>query len=650
MLVKKELKEVPPCDCPEFAKKVLGQAKYVAAAKVCKLSRCGEILTVDYYSIEGYNLQARFFSDGKNYIIHLPERDEWTTRKLTTLFGDDGGMTIPCTEKAEELACDFLNVGTATWRSGYNIGWYRHIPGVYGVCSKFIHTKEERRHEAERENKYRRQQEHLGMFPQFLPDPVYRWVDEKVMDTYIFFSNLDKKQKRSGVCGYCHKRFTLPADVRHKQKGVCPKCGKAAEYCAERYDYSKIDKVTVCYPLKVDNQLLLQWSRIERTYSNKRPHFNREDFAVTLYLNKKGKQAIYSYGLSLIPYQYYYGYQWCDWGCTPVYREAYVYPNDLKEIFGTKYHGVDLQELFLNNAPALDFVRLIDNLKLYPITEYLVKLKLFNFATSSKIETLNTDGRSFQEVFGIAPNYLSMYVKHGVTMREHLIIENAKEFVTGDLLERCRKSKPLNEVTTTIITDLLENMSLTQLINHAQKYSSLYDGKRDYHILIWMRDYIDISRQLGVHIDKKNMFPADIKEAHDKLLPCFREYKDKIAEERSKKALEYVNRFFKGYEKDGLMVSVPRTKSDFIREGQELSHCVGQDRYYNNHVKGVSMIFFIRRSDKPEKAFYTAEINMQSFNIIQLYGYGDCPATKEVRAFVRCFADSLKSNVSRKAG
>ena len=98
------------------------------------------------------------------------------------------------------------------------------------------------------------------------------------------------------------------------------------------------------------------------------------------------------------------------------------------------------------------------------------------------------------------------------------------------------------------------------------------------------------------------------------------------------------------------MVSVPHAKSDFIREGQELSHCVGQDRYYNNHVSGVSMIFFIRRSDKPEKAFFTAEINMWSFNIIQLYGYADCPAPKEVRTFVRCFADSLKSNVSRKAG
>ena len=107
-------------------------------------------------------------------------------------------------------------------------------------------------------------------------------------------------------------------------------------------------------------------------------------------------------------------------------------------------------------------------------------------------------------------------------------------------------------------------------------------------------------------------------------------------------ALEVVNKFFKGYSDADFTVRVPKDRLDFVREGQELSHCVGSERYYNNHNKGTSMIFFIRRADDPSKAFFTAEIDMTSFVVIQLYGYGDCTAPKEVTEFTKKFARYLK--------
>ena len=64
------------------------------------------------------------------------------------------------------------------------------------------------------------------------------------------------------------------------------------------------------------------------------------------------------------------------------------------------------------------------------------------------------------------------------------------------------------------------------------------------------------------------------------------------------------------------------------------------------------MIFFVRRINEPDKAYYTAEIDMFDFRVTQCYGYGDKPAIPEVKNFINEFARWLKSQKHklRKAG
>ena len=69
--------------------------------------------------------------------------------------------------------------------------------------------------------------------------------------------------------------------------------------------------------------------------------------------------------------------------------------------------------------------------------------------------------------------------------------------------------------------------------------------------------------------------------------------------------------------------------------------------YYTNLYLIEKMIFFIRKADKPGKAYFTAEINMVTFSVIQLYGYGDCLPPANVRKFTREFALWIKSETKK---
>ena len=81
----------------------------------------------------------------------------------------------------------------------------------------------------------------------------------------------------------------------------------------------------------------------------------------------------------------------------------------------------------------------------------------------------------------------------------------------------------------------------------------------------------------------------------------------------------------------------PQTRDDFINEGISLNHCVGSAGYYDRHVLGRQMVFFIRQTPQPDKPLYTTEIDMDEGRIRQLYGFSDTSVPKDVRAFTEGF-------------
>lgn len=99
-----------------------------------------------------------------------------------------------------------------------------------------------------------------------------------------------------------------------------------------------------------------------------------------------------------------------------------------------------------------------------------------------------------------------------------------------------------------------------------------------------------------------------------------------------------------------LCVVLPKCNGDLIREGRILRHCVGC--YGEAHIKGTDVIFFIRHYRRPERSYYTLDINMVGRPVeVQLHGYGNerhglhKEHVHQIPKKVRDFCDHWKNEV-----
>ena len=642
MLVKAELKEVPICECPTFSKKELPAKDALAAASsVCDLPRSGKILVVDYYTAKDRKLQGRFFSDGQKYITYLPDENRWDTAAPEKHFKSDVSVSSKETLKEISAFLDTKFYGDKPWYYS-NTGWKSH-DGTLALCARFAADKRYEVNQKRSDARYERMRRHLDMFPERYPKEVDTFLEQMAFPTtYIFFSKLDKKHKRTGRCASCGKTFRVPEGTKHNQPTACPRCGKPATYCAEWLGTEKTDKAVLCYPLKKDGQLLLEFSNVTRKVFRgaKKPSYDIEAFACCLYLYENGKPKIYSYGMGSA--YYYLSHEWCSWGHDPVYREAYVYTGNLRAIFGDKYYNVDIATILGQATYPIDLAGLLDNLKHFPQAEYLCKCGMTLFASRLReSDFINPDARNIHDALGIRKQDVPLYAKHNITVSEHEVLRASKYPLDDTTILLFRDLYGQLQMPNTV-SDLISRMSMQKLYHYVEKQKAAGIGSVS-SILRWMHDFYIMCEDLDVSLNRKNMFPANIKQAHDELSDRIAKLRAELIEQASKDALELVNNYFDGYGRNGYVIVVPQSKKDFIREGQELSHCVGsQPQYYRDHVAGTKMIFFVRAAAAPNVALYTAQIDMVMFNVIQCYGYGDKAAPPQVKKFVNDFAKWLK--------
>lgn len=150
-------------------------------------------------------------------------------------------------------------------------------------------------------------------------------------------------------------------------------------------------------------------------------------------------------------------------------------------------------------------------------------------------------------------------------------------------------------------------------------------------------------------------WPHHLIEAHDRLMQIKRDIETaRNAAEKSKQEAGFmgvIERYGCLEWTDGeLCVRLPRSAKDLIREGDILRHCVGG--YSQSHVSGIDTIFFIRHYRRPDRPYYTLDINMTGRPVErQLHGYGNerhgpyKQYTHSIPTKVRNFCDRWKEEV-----
>ena len=633
MLYKKELSDIPVGKMPRIDN--AAGHDYVAPAKVVELKRSGKVLVVDFFNRKEKSLTHRFCTDGKTYQTQsLWSGGDWTEQNPRAHIGYFAADDRP---EDAKISADFLRC--------------RESKLLY-LVDHFISQQRWDRRQKAIDRKEALREQHFAMYPP-LPDNLERYCETHLFTPYIFISALDKKGHRQGRCSHCGAEFEAPKAARSGQRKSCPVCGKSAVYRATWIKNDIENKAKICIAAKVDGQVLLRWVNVERHFSHPdfRAKYYFDNYAYNLYLHG-GKTYFYKWQLC----GHFYGnYDWYRGAIGDLcYDTAAVYTDNLQDVFGDRYCGVDLKTTIAQTHGIIPFAILLDNLKKIPATEYLLKMGMVNLAAAvTSIPGARECSRpSFSGVLGVDGQFAKMYREMDVTYSEHRMIQNYGKWISKEQFAMYRALGVSYADYADKVIRLLEQMSFSRFVNYFTKQMRLNADRGIGYILTCYRDYINMSTELGVDMSHKSIrFPKNCVEAHNMILARFNATKQERENSRFIEAVKPIYQALRltAFEKDGFCIVLPQKRSDLTTEGQSLNHCVGGEHYAKNHMAGTRMIFFVRKITNRGKPFFTMEVDMTDFRICQLYGFGDCSAPLDVRKFAEAFVKKLApARVTRK--
>lgn len=627
MLVKKELAAHPVLSYPNVKPKSK-YASYTANAAVIELPKSGKVLVTDFFDdTDREKLILRFFTDGKNWQTLMFQKGQpiWSQKAPHKALGYNVNSTV----EAEELVKDFL----PKHESYFCNGIMKPLAGLI----EDTHWNETQRSWNSQEAL---RKEHFAMYPE-PPADLPQYCDKQVFDHgYLFMSKIGKDRKRKAVCSECGGTFDVCGKVVMGEIGKCPMCGARVKNRGDWIMGGLLEKAQICVADKVDGQLLLRWFNIERDFTPEhKKQYSFEPFAYNLYLNTpKGKKSYY--------YKWHYGpygqnWWWRDKIGGYGFDSTYVYTSNLDEVFGERYYNVNLKAGLDGKRSHLQFCVLLNSLRDHPAAEYLFKLGLPQLAASAEyVATGNKPG--FEGMIGVSKQLLPLYRKFNVSPREHRIIKEWGGWVSEEDFAAFRELKDADLGRT---TELMKKMTFHKFVSYFTKQMAKHKDKKIDYLTMKYRDYLVMAEELGIDMRHKSVrYPEDCIAAHDRVMKQHEMVKNEMDDKRFKKNIKEIYEAIGStdFQRYGMCVVMPQSRTDFITEGNALNHCVGsQSSYFENHMKGKRMIFFIRKLSAPDKPYFTMEADMRDKRICQLYGFGDCTAPKEVRKFAESFLKTI---------
>ncbi len=645
MLIKKNLENLPLSPAPKPPKKV----EFAAGAAVHELPRCGEVLAVDVYSRKG-ELLYRFFSDGRGYITLVVQAFSdftpgWTERNPVSGGSWGSPKEVAAGPESVQAVERVLKQGTSWWGDTFKVS---------SSIDCFISGVAREKRNRAWDNKMELMKRHFAIFPEY-PKDLGRFCEDHAFPDSVLYVSKIVKGKRRAVCRHCGRSFQVEREVKPGGSGVCPRCGCRVNYRADWVRAAVTHKAKICIACKVEGQLLLRWVDIIRTIypDQKKPEYRFADYFRTLFLVEKGKPTEYAYAWCQAPYC---GFDWSRLrNGSECYSESYVYTPNLREVFGQEYYHVDLQAGLERLGRPISFRRLLDNLKHIPQAEYLMKAGLPVLAAGNLPDT---KARTLTELTGLDKQFLPALRECQASLQEARTVAGQKNPRPEDLRQLC--ALRLDRESLGLLGELANYSPLGRVLGYVLAQRELFPGqakrrKLPYFLRLY-RDYLRMAEDLQSDMAQRVILePRDLKERHDLLAARVNEVQSQRENARMQKIIDGgLYWWAREYANEDFCVVYPQKRSDFITEGQRLNHCVGGAGYYERHLEGKRMVFFIRRASEPDKPYFTAEIDMSAGRVLQLYGFGDCSAPREVRAFTEGFARAVlrwqAADLERRAG
>lgn len=636
MLVKNELSGIPLLPVPECNDK---HAQVICPVWLVELPRSGTVLVVDYYESGAQypaELSARFFSDGNRWLtVREWPAKIWTTQQpvswiRTWRFGPEAAWSP---ETDAQLAMKFLPT-----KDTFHAPAAAHNAAY--VVENFIDLRRQEANERSAENMKRLQEYHFALYPK-LPDDLPAFMDERVFtDAYTFIGKA-KMGVRTARCSHCGNTYEVHAAVKHRQNTTCPRCGRYSKFIEARFNpQNLVDVATVAVNHKVAGDLLIRWTTVTRTMSapDYTPSFKYEDIGYNLHLHEKGREKLYCYLKMSMPYMKGKHWKRRPMG-EPVIIPSHIYTRNLTEVFGRFHYNVDLADAFRGPSSPVAWHSILNGLRNDPTAEYLLKMRMpamVGWLPRSKSSGL----ARASSLLNIDPNLVPLCREYNITPHELCLLRDYGRPISRRDFEMLRR---MGRIDSEKAKKALKQMTFTKFVN----YFTNQPGRRGVNTLIqeWL-DYIDMATTLGLDLSRKSTrYPKDIHAAHNGILSAFYAHQEAAENAKFEAACSdvYAKLPFLEFRHGAFLACLPSSRSALTAEGKSLHHCVGLDRYFKTHIAGKCLIVFIRKAATPDKPYVTMELRMEDFQIMQIHGYGDRPATPSELAFARRYVQELKA-------
>ena len=211
-----------------------------------------------------------------------------------------------------------------------------------------------------------------------------------------------------------------------------------------------------------------------------------------------------------------------------------------------------------------------------------------------------------------------------------------------------------------------KHLSPEQLMNYIQRQvAESYGGKRKARsVLETYEDYLSMVEKLGKDMSDAMVYrPRELKRRHNEAVEEHNKYLEaeraRMDREHAKAEAERMEEKYPGsegileeirpkyeYQGEQFLVIVPKSFFDITSEGMALHHCVGNtERYFDRILQHETYICFLRRTEDPEKPFYTLEVEPGG-TIRQHRGmFDEEPGIEEVKPFLREWQKEIRKRM-----
>ncbi len=474
------------------------------------------------------------------------------------------------------------------------------------------------------------------------PSGVEKWIRKEVVkNSYIIYS----REKNEAVCTRCGHRFRADRfNMKHNEKGVCPRCKSEGRYKSEGIGRGKLrEYFRILLFTHRGNTVYGTLHEVIVSFSKPGlPQISRSMVAV--YIFGKDRQEYYRPN--------YYHHRWelvkdiklprppqGAYGMESRFDRTALYEKNLENVFTKSCLKYLWIPEFLNRYrfDEYDIVKYMALGLRYSSIELLAKAR-FGRLVAMKVKgysgsrAVNWRGRSLTKILRLPMGEIRKLP------RETLDFDELRTYME---LEPADRRLPWNIIRTIAnMRDFeIKRIEATDTVD-AITWAKATEGK----ITVWdWCDYIKDCKLLGLDIRKKRiLFPKDFQKTHLELSQQVEAVENELKAAGMKRTAES---YRLDISSDLFVLKIAESQKELNYESSVLHHCV---RAYGDRVAGGdTVIYFIRGKDEPDKPFYTLEIKPDG-TFIQCRGERNCVMTEEVKGFTEKVVKEFKRMIKKK--